>query len=174
MVVSEKLKFVFLAIPRTGSVSITQALLKLDGAFVMPGDRHRMNIDEKHKDFTTFCCVRNPYARICSHWAKVKQQNGYKKTFAEFLQDVLHRRASEKPQVRWLGSNRIDHFLSFENLNPDFHQLSFIPEGLVLPRKNVSGVDWKTHYDERRARIVRRWAAADFKKFNYDLESWRS
>jgi hypothetical protein len=95
MIVSHRLKFVFLGIPRTASRAMHAALKELPGARQPWGGLHRMTIPANARDYFTFCCVRNPYQRLYSHycccWGKRRRWWAGRvrvRSFAEYL-DVL-------------------------------------------------------------------------------------
>jgi hypothetical protein len=152
-----------------------------------------MTIPAKARDYFTFCCVRNPYQRLYSHycccWGKRRRSWAGRvrvKSFAEYL-DVLAAGAlggscgsKYRATVRgFTGDNRLDAVLRYENLPNEFAALANQTgiaafAGLTLPRRGcrLAG-DWATQYDERLASRVYEIARADFDEFGYDRESWR-
>lgn len=68
-VISHKHKFIYIAVPRTASTS-TQRLWFMPEAFSPGHDSITEFPKEKREEYFVWCGVRNPYARIFSHFAK--------------------------------------------------------------------------------------------------------
>jgi hypothetical protein len=175
MVINYHRRFVFLAVPRTASKAMTSALMTHAGSVRRPGERHRMDIPSDAAGFYVFCCVRNPYSRLASHWKRQHLRGRFPGTFGDFVAACETGSVSERSQCRWLGSNRalVDTFLRFEGL-PDCLAAAPPFEGLELQVMDRSGLgDWRTLYDQALADRVERWCSQDFDVWDYDRESWR-
>ncbi|MEX2188633.1 MAG: sulfotransferase family 2 domain-containing protein [Pirellulales bacterium] len=199
MIVSHRLKFVFLGVPRTASRAMHVALKRLPGARQPWGGLHRMTIPPQAQDYFTFCCVRNPYPRLYSHycccWGQRRRWWAGRvrvRSFAEYL-DVLAAGSlggscgsKYRSTVRgYTGENRLDATVRYEDLADGdlpaalagLAKRASIPAlaELSLPRRGCClASDWAGQYDERLADRVFEIARADFEEFGYDPESWRA
>lgn len=179
MIVNDRLRLVYLAIPRTGSVATQRALLRLPGSRTVGRERHYMRVPPECAGFHVLTTVRNPYARIASHWAKLRADNhrrGYD-SFAAFVARLQRRErgVSERPMVAWLGRNRPTVVMRQESLADDLTAF-FADLGVPAPplrRENASGRDWRAVYNADLAERVHAWSRVDFERFGYAVGSWR-
>lgn len=194
MIVCPSLKVVYLRIPKTANRSITRALRKLGGPCkeVRPGNKapywRRRTVPDDYVDFFTFMCVRNPYARLASHYrhrhdkkvsgAVHKRAKNW--SFPRYvnwtvnIDDDLFPNSKDLPQTWFLDGCRVDRVIRFERLAQSFRKLPFVPGGFVLPKVNVSSsYDWRDFYNQKLADKVYRWAAEDFRRFGYGKNSWK-
>jgi hypothetical protein len=186
MIVNHRLRFVFIAVPRTASVAMSNALMGLPGSITVPGDRHRNAVPPECRGYYTFACVRNPYAREWSHYCYLQRNRPPSQLKAivkrlGFARYVCEHAGGgflewfDPPQSRFLEGLRLDAVLRFEELPGCFGQLPFVPEGHLLRRENgASRGDWRSRYGQEVAELVYRWAEADFTRYGYDRRSWRA
>lgn len=190
MVVSKKYKFVFMCIPKTGSMAMEQ-ILKPYGGFYLKGKkwaRHPNQVPSKYKDYFTFCTIRNPYDRAVSLWFSAvdswpKFKYGivekYGKEFVPFLNMLITPQVNSQfgglPMISmssFLGKTRIDRYLQFENLNKEIASLPFWKGDPPTFRKNVRQhlrPHWSSYYqNQKNVEIIQKWAKKDFEEFGYD------
>jgi hypothetical protein len=190
MILSHPLQFVFLGVPRTASRAMHAALKQLPGARQPWGGLHRMTVPAKARDYFTFCCVRNPYARLYSHycccWGKRRRWWAGRvrvSSFGEYLEVLAAGKlggscgsAYHATLRGYTGQNRLDAVIRYEDLPQSFHALSQVPgiENLALAAKGcrLAG-DWQAKYTSALADRVYEIARPDFEEFGYDRESWR-
>lgn len=198
MFVSHKFRLVFLEVPRTGSHAISDALDRIDpGAPTAVARRsgdpyfayHDMRIPEDALHYTVFACHRNPYDRLWSFW-KYRRATGNPAVFKgvswhEYVRwvsdpssvpritDAMH----DIPICEMLDIVRVDHWLRFDRLNPDWRSLC---EHLDLPRVDLDILnvsrnqgDYQSAYDQWLADKVFERFQSDFSSFGYDHRSWR-
>ena len=193
MIVSEKLKLLFIEVPRTGTTSMAEALLALPGAIRLSTRKtaHHTEVPVKEwREFFTFATVRNPYAREYSvyqlrrqyktpqrWWHKGTVSAAKGKSFKQYIRWLQRGKGLEfdTPMAVFLRPVRIDKLLRFEELPGAFEDLDFAREfSLELPKLNtVIDDDWRGHYDKSTAEAVWEYAHEDFETFDYDRNSWR-
>ncbi|RIK81726.1 MAG: hypothetical protein DCC68_07835 [Planctomycetota bacterium] len=193
MILSHRMKLVFLGIPRTASRAMHAALKKLPGARQPWGGLHRMTVPANARDYFTFCCARNPYPRLYSHycccWGKRRRWWAGRvrvTSFAEYLEALAAGTlggscgSKYRATVRgFTGDNRLDAVVRYEDLPQGLialAQRAGIAElaNLSLPRRGCClASDWVRQYDQQLADRVYEIARADFEEFGYDRESWR-
>jgi hypothetical protein len=151
-----------------------------------------MNVPERARGYFAFCCVRNPYARLYSHycccWGKRHRFWAGRvkvRSFGEYLETLSKGRlggsCGSKYQLTvrgYTGENRIDTVVRYEDLPDSLNSLTDrVPglEHLTLPRRgcHLSG-DWREIYTADLAELVYDLARADFDEFGYQRDSWRS
>jgi hypothetical protein len=168
------------------------ALRQLPGARWLWGGLHRMNIPQPAREFFTFCCVRNPYQRLYSHycccWGKRHRFWAGRvrvRSFREYLETLavggLGGSCGSKYRLTvrgYTGENRLDAVVRYEDLPSSLAALARHVAGidaLALPRRGcfLSG-DWRQAYSDELADLVYELARADFDEFGYRRESWRT
>jgi len=185
MIINHRLRFLFVAVPRTASVAMADSLLRLPGSITAGGDRHRNRIPPECSDYYTFACVRNPYAREWSHYCYM-QLNRPASQLKEVVRRLdFHRYVREHTEGGFLGwfdptqteflrGISLDAVLRFDELPGCFRRLPFLPPQHGLKKQNsASRGDWRSQYDRELADAVYRWAREDFARFGYDRDSWR-
>ncbi len=193
MIVSERLKLLFIEVPRTGTTSMAEALLTLPDAIRISRRKtaHHTEVPvDAWREFFTFATVRNPYAREYSVyqfrrqykepqrvWHKGTVSAAQDKSFKQYIRWLQRGKGLEfdTPMAVFLRPVRIDKLLRFEDLPGCFEDLDFAREfNLELPKLNtIIDDDWRTRYDKSTADVVWEYAREDFKTFGYDRDSWR-
>ena len=176
MIVNPLHRFVYLAIPRTGSVATQRALLAVGGSRRVGPGRHYMRIPQSCAGYEVLTTVRNPYARIASHWAKLTNERDIG-TCDDFVRRLerRHRGVAERPMVAWLARNKPTTIMRLEDLRSgleEFFKRKHLGR-LTLHRENASGRDWRAAYNSDLAERVHHWSRLDFERFGYDIGSWR-
>lgn len=191
MIVCEQHKLLYLAPPKTGSISIVDALSKqpFNGTYYDTLHNHHNTVwEDKFKDWYIFISVRHPYTRIVSFWRfacynaialESKAHLTWARLFREGLPNLegfICFPAMQKAfQRHWRSSwhleqlpRPVDRVLHFEKLD----EINQIPglEQLKLPHKN-KGPDchlaWHEFHTKETLRLVRELWADDFKLFRY-------
>lgn len=182
MIILPEQNSVFIGIPRTGSMSMTQWL---ERAFRKPGatpypvealhDWHGTlseSVDASGYPLFhmwSFCVVRNPFDRLVS-WAAAKDEH-----FASDPQAALHRLLTEEP-TRWTlpqsyFAEGVSHVYRFENLPlaiEDLRERLRIPADVEFFHEHETERDhYRAYYDaDLRALLAERYAA-DLALFDY-------
>lgn len=192
MIVSEKHKFVFMCIPKTGTMAMEQILKPYGGVYRNgePWARHPNRLPTKYKDYFIFATARNPYSRAVSLWfSAIESWPKFKynivetcgKEFKSFLKMINTPKVNGNfgglPLVStasFIKTIRIDRFLRFENLNQEITALPFWQSDPPTYTKNVRShrrPHWSSYYqDNAMAELVRQWAKKDFELLDYDIE----
>lgn len=197
MFISDRYELIFLEVPRTGSRSISRALIELDPdsptarARARTGqliDYHDLRIPEHADDYRVVAAHRDPYQRLWSHW-KYRHRWGSPEVFkstpwrryvrwacdpgaAPEIQGAM----LELPICELVDCARVTHWLAYEQLADSWRQLAE-QTGLPLP-----ALDWVNRsddlggqlYDEPLAAMVAERFAADFERFGYRVDAWRT
>lgn len=170
--------FVFICVPRTASVAMTEWLKHYGGEALSPSEYHRRDVPTAHQHKFTFAVVRNPYERVVSMWRLLRK---FSETDLDYiglsadptLSDVVRwMMATPYPaywnQVRFLETARIDAMLRYENLETELRSLPFVQKWTPLPVMNTG--DRKPISEDltgEAVRLINQCCAETFEKFNY-------
>ena len=187
--ISHKHKFIFIAVPKTGSRSIRTELNINSEQWHTRCSFHNA---EELRNYFRFTIVRNPWARLLSvfcHYAQIKKKcEHYEKTkdrFSEFIKGV-HFDESDNwnkkdkttnlipnymlfTQKYWLDGN-IDFIGRFEDLQKSFDTIC---DQIKLPRQKLPHHHKSDHkhyteyYDDEAREIVAEKYAKDIEYFGY-------
>lgn len=132
MIVSHELKYVYIAVPKTGSSTMNDLLTwRFAGKYVAP--HHLTVIPKECKDYFVFTVVRNPYSRIRSLWKHARRHSNHRlhdvavtQEFREFC--LWHANRAIEPNVQsqsieysyWSDSFDLDRFNGREPSQLDF------------------------------------------------------
>lgn len=188
----DKLKCIFVHIPKTAGISIT------NGLFQNMGGSHRTIKNYllyfNNKDFNKyykFCFVRNPWDRLVSSyvflknggmnegdakWAKKHLSNC--KDFEDFVTNFLHKKAIQnyihfKPQfefISFMNKILIDKIYKFEDIQSSINHLNkILNTEVTLKHQNKSqkAEGYKEYYNEKTMKIVANFYRKDIISFNY-------
>lgn len=161
MIISDKHKYVFISVPKTGTRSIYHLLLKdFNGK---KGVDHSRQVPAYAKDFYTFLTVRNPYDRAASaYWStcrrpksptsglpsavhhgfqRIFDQNNMENNFKNYLKIIQGDYKGyvidhTLPISYFAYTNKIDFILRFEDIENSFNQLPFVKDFVSLPILN--------------------------------------
>jgi Sulfotransferase family len=199
MFISEKYKFIFLEVPRTASISITEALSRMDPESPTVKRRQKKgSLDGYHSfdmpaDLAKYPIIvathRNPYDRLWSFW-KHRHRSGNPEIFKSVSWPRYVKWAcdpSTMPEItnvlldvpisEMLGCEIVSYWLRFESLRTSWKQLS-IERSLPLPElswlnASVRLGHFHDAYDAHLASMVSKRFAADFDRFHYEVDSWK-
>lgn len=150
MIYSKQLKYVFVAIPKTGTRSTYKILKEKYGAIEYIDHWHI--VPEEMEDFYKFTIVRNPYDRFVSLWWSTTQRPAFNGAGGQFgklaggndiksmISWMIKSKKDNKinrehifghqlllPQSVWLNETNFDVILDTETLNRDFStKLNFV------------------------------------------------
>ena len=169
MLVSHRLRIVFVHIPKNGGHSIRAAIRSFDPGSREVGQWHwgatACKLFAPH-DYEWFASVRNPWDRMVSAWAFT---TGRRVGFDEFMDSHL-RPPYRNPQTDWLrdteGKRLVYTVCRYETLAKDFAHVC--PRAHPLTRLNQSEHEPYQHYYTSKTReTVAALFAADIAEFGY-------
>jgi hypothetical protein len=188
--ISDKHRFIFVHINKTGGTSIEKAFLPLadqkDEAFKHASAKlYKTRFPDKFDDYFKFSFVRNPWDWLVSryHWSK-DHQRLIDYSFREFL-DRLETGRELSAAARWMEAalapqlNRltiddriaVDFVGRFERLHDDFHHLCLtlqLNSPPALPHVfKTDHAFYADYYDDQTAALVERLYAVDIGAFGY-------
>jgi hypothetical protein len=183
MIISKKHKYVFVAIPKTGTRTIYSILKgQYDGHLFK---EHYEYVPEKFKDFFKFTIVRNPYERAVSlWWSTCKRDN--RRRYPEIIG------SSELIDFfKWLNMSNVnkgvgseilrtqayyskfDKILYTEILESDFKSIEIFKDTRHLPRMNSTQIvsnnnksarkHWQEYMTPSVIKEIEKYYAEDFK-----------
>lgn len=200
MVFSAHLGLVFIHIPKTAGSSITNALQKIDPhcqrklphtikSKHVTAQEIRMSLGvECYDRLLSFAVVRNPFERMCSLYAYLRQSEKFATEmqslqFEDFLRlydrrdTWIERLHSSRPQIEFFtdsqGNNIVRRAVRFERLQEGLAEISKdVSATLQLIRKKSGYWDASTYrelYSARgRATVANRFGA-DLERFEYEF-----
>ena len=188
----DNLKCIFVHIPKTAGISITNGLFQNMGGSHRTIKNYLLYFNNKEfKNYYKFCFVRNPWDRLVSSyiflknggmhegdakWAKKHLSNC--KDFEDFVINFLQKKTvlnyiHFKPQfefICFMNKILVDKIYKFENIQSAIDDISNILNiEFEIERKNVSKKrdGYREYYNEVTKKIVSNLYAKDIKKFNY-------
>lgn len=184
-VISNQYRFVFQAVPKTGTTSIRSILAQYGAESYGTGrtPQHSRFIPEDCLDFFTFASVRCPYSRMVSlfYHCRNKMPRGRRKrvarslTFGQWVKYAINH--PEKCgltkhiilQKDFLAPVRLDKVLKLESLAEDFQTLPFVNQVHKFPILNATRHPTAQHHWRRDIvlKILPR-LMPDFEMFGYD------
>ena len=200
MFISDKYEFVFFEVPRTASQSVTRVLMEFDpdsptaierckqGWFV---DYHAFHLSaDLAESYRVFAAHRNPYSRLWSHW---KHRNKYGNPdifydiawprYVEWVCDPssipeIQNAVVDVPISEMFDPAIVDFWISFETLDESWERLSDFLSVQLPPLQHSNATQsaegFGDAFDADLAASVAQRFAADFERFDYDLDSWRT
>ena len=187
MIVSDEYKFLYFPPVKTGTQSIWHLLEKKYNAYILGiedefkreafGVRkepkiHQMFFLEKHKDYTTFISVRNPYDRFISIFNYFIRKKPYEK-IENYMKPELKVKSISEQLYGDLMPNcipiRLDYIIKLESIEEDFNKLPFLKQKESLPVENIS-VKKVTKLTTELEVFVENKFALDFINFNYQTK----
>ncbi len=195
--ISDRYKFIFIHINKTGGTSIE----KFFDPFADQRDVERKhakvrfykrNYPNKFREYFKFAFVRNPWDWLVSryHWSK-EHQDLFDFSFAEFIRRLDHgiplsdqaewlENIALRPQIDRLtvdGQIAVDFIGRFENLQGDFNEICArlgIRAGILENVFKTAHRRYTEYYDDEQRSIVERLYAADIAAFDYRYDDRRN
>lgn len=187
--ISHAHKFIFIHIPKTGGLSVVDALMPYcDEKEYTHGHPYQSTYYDfcDAENYYQFSFVRNPFSRlvssytylkkggICKYDEKARDRLGLQnKTFEEFVKDFnpMDSAVHLMPQVRFFNKD-IDKVKIFklENIQSDF---SIICDKIGIEKKKVPHINksdhrhWREYYNEETINVVSCKYAEDLELFKY-------
>jgi hypothetical protein len=202
MIISEKYKYVFVSVMKSGTHSMYNILQKKFKGMHYPRDFNGNNgrgpyhvnvIPEKYSEYYKFTVVRNPYSRAISAWNVCVNIEPYcsnyknvlkDKTFLEFSQWLASFKAPGRagyvvePMHKWLQpAGSFDKIIHIEDIDTEFKELPFTESVSRFKIPNLldrtDKENWKQNYTQEIADNVFNWAKKDFELYGYERDSWK-
>jgi len=183
--ISHKLKFVFVHIPRTSGTSIKCTLQHFDKNSIIGGSKTSWNYhaslqDYKNKysidDYFKFTIVRNTWDRLYSWYSFRPQMNQrYFLTFKQWLLEKYWCYNGHTTQLSWLYDNdtvNMDFIGHFETLQQDYSYILNkigINSSHTLLKRNVTNAIPDGVYDDEMQEFVLTHFKTEMELFNYAL-----
>jgi hypothetical protein len=199
MLISDRHRFIFIHVYKTGGTSVRAALKPYRDLPSMttrvlarlgwcPHRRHasalevRSRYPRRWRDYYTFAFVRNPWAWQVSLYAFMRQQKGHHQgelarsfdSFHSYLEWRVHE--DKHLQSQFLsdedGRLLVDYVGRIETMQDDFATLcTRLGIKAELPHKNASSHhDYRTYYDAYTRRLVAEHFAEDIEHFGYTFD----
>ena len=175
------MSYIYISIPRTGSVSIRKILPQIN-------DENHKSIKKIERQGFSFAFVRNPYELLVSWFFYHKQTQGQEVYNTDFVSwvlkgcphhwtpDFLEGRGLTHPlnQYEYVCNDKgeiiVDFIGRFETLQKDFsfvcnkigHNNTNIPFG-----NNSKHNEWELYYTPKALAVVKELFKTDFKLFNF-------
>jgi len=175
MIISETHKFIFIAIPKTGTHSVREVLSEhatdyhvgTGGGVSIPHKSRFPEFQNFHHghltinqmktvvnigDYYSFCVFRNPYSRAVSLWSFYNKHQNPKPNILEFFKNEgVYSRILFKPQSYFIcefdGTIQVDYIIKFENYQ---NGLNHVLEQLGIPKKDLSVINSSEHDDYKK------------------------
>ena len=187
-------KFIFIHINKTAGTSIEQALNSYGEKRIVPKNNtdfkmsrqsqhfnykeYREFLGADYDDYFKFTVIRNPFDRIVSYYfGRNAITNGL--NFSEWIVDRYKNRNFQdfermySDYKHWIGEEKMDLILRFENLSSDFEILKEkLNLNCELGFHNVTKnrVHYSKYYNDETRAIVKEFFRDEIKKFNYTFE----
>jgi len=192
LVGNNKFKYVFIAIPKTGTRSIYNVLRReFEGHLIRD---HEKKIPEKFKGWFSFTVIRNPYERLVSAWWSTTQRGVDPKGFIKRLKgnasfenfcknlpslETVRSAPHLTPQFQWLN-NDFDKIIEYENLEEEWLKLPFNENKVQLihinstrklegERNKIVRKHYTEYLNPTIIDIINKFYAKDFKQLNYKM-----
>lgn len=176
-VLNKKYRFVFIAEPHTGSRSVRNALLELDGSQETNGDHHLtlegcvrkgFITESESVQFNTFSTIRNPYDLLVTRWW-YHARKFY--SFNEWIKDFAAKE-QEGGTLFW-RSRDVHYLLRYEHLDLALNMLLVnqkIPwVNLNHTGKTIGKPNWQEMWDYELVRLSK-LRFPDIERYGYQLK----
>jgi len=188
MIISDEFKFVYIDVPKTGSVSFERVFREnFSGKQVYPTHnknlaKHCREIPEYAKDYTTVVSVRNPYTRavsLYSYHLRVIGKTSAEYSFENFLDMIINNQEKyEKDNYlmylsihRYLSPillNESTHFIQLEHAETQINDLPFVSKSIEMPHRNGATEKNNIEFSDTVIAKIKIWAGRDFELGGYD------
>lgn len=185
MYVSDENKFVFVAVPRTASRSVSGFLKFNYGARQVEGHHPVIEPDGGWADWMVLASSRNPYSWMWSKYNSLPTQwhRDHAKvcrTFRTFIQEGLRRKETGEdlegpyyPQSRWIYRGhdiprKNIRIIRFERMVEDIEALPFVDGPVSLPHIGRRKQGYRNAYNQELMEMVSELCSDDF-EFHSDI-----
>ncbi len=183
MLVSHRYKFVYIAPPRTGSLSLHDFFYgNIPELEVIPGNQHHeVKLTSDLDSYAKIISVRNPYTRFLSlyRYGKNHPDNAKFLTqeyFETFVKEHVELRSTwftQKIQMDYIRDIPIDFVIHLENTGEDIRKLPFdFCSTAEIEWKNKSTNFCSVEITKPLAEQIFQWGKEDFSQFGYKKDSW--
>lgn len=197
--ISDKHKFIFIEVPKTGTTTVCFTLSKeFDAKYPLGNTRHdgkHWDIEQykeaypvKFKSYFKFSFVRNPWSRVVSLYQRNEGQQWKNKiSFMEFVNWIelatdtcALKSVKRDPKKNMLDFFKIDNKVEMdfigklENIQEDFDTVC---DKIGLPRKQLGHANSSEHkhytkyYNNKTKKMIGEKFAEDIEYFGYEFEA---
>lgn len=177
MIISYENKFVYIAIPKTGSASI-RSWCKRYGGLKTKIPYHSYIVPDQYRDYSIFTTVRNPYERC---WSWYNFEGKTYESFIKYMEDLIlwkndgysYREFPQQyiTQTEYIKRGNVDYVIKLEEL--DMEVLPFINEKTVIPHsrktKNKPKGSALKYLKNSEKKLVQEYCLEDFEELGYEL-----
>jgi chondroitin 4-sulfotransferase 11 len=187
--ISHKHRFIYVHIPKTGGVSVINALgLEVLGHQPLS---HTLNHNSDCDGYLKFCFTRNPWDRAASAFHYLQKGGSHnaddsqafkkyfskRQSFQEFIKSDTFKVAIDnqqhfRPMTHYIDMN-VDFIGRFESLQEDFNIVCDtigIPQAQLPHTNKSSNKHYTEAYDDEAREIVAEAYKDDIENFNYEFQ----
>jgi len=187
MVISDKFEFVYIDVPKTGSISFERIFKeKFFAKAVSPKNsnltKHCREIPPHAQNYKKIISVRNPYDRLKSLYSFHLQRQtkiDHEYTVDDFLNKIINEVEEYQKNgfLMYLSINDYllpfdlhdtDYIIHLENAEEQINNLEFVDTPVVFPWRNKSEKKSVNMLNFETIKKVNIWAQHDFKQFGYE------
>lgn len=179
MLILPKEQWVFMPIPKTGTVSMYKTLE--DNFTHIKYPRTKLSIPPEYSDFQRFTVVRNPYDRLISWWSAVINrpgdryghkaeliEYGLSTSFIDFL--TLWSIKKVPTQCWYIEKNKNTKILRLENIDEEFNNLPFVKTNITMYSLNsTEKTKTKDDLTEQEIKAINSMFKKDFDNLGYEM-----
>lgn len=197
--ISDKHKFIFILLPKTGTTSIISCGRNKYGFSITPGvDQHYVDVNENRLNYFKVATCRNPFPRVVSLWKYWSFRNAqaranhsttdflyFVKNYTKMQKKICHH-FDEREKIHFcscidgvaistdnrLSYTDIDFWIKTETLQQDFN---IVCDKIGIPQQQLPHVNKTNHthyteyYDDETREIVAERYAKDIEHFGYEF-----
>lgn len=185
MVVLPDRELVYVSVPKAGTHTMFDLLVKRFGGLLMSGPFHGKVPPGEFRAFLRFSVVRNPYTRAVSAWFHLTQREPYCGLWrqrvggGDFERFTEYLAAGEFPPVRgnvvcfsqaeWLRDAGVRVVLHLERLAEELYCVGL--GGVMVPHLFVAEGAYEPTWTAAAREAVQQWAREDFERYGYPTGS---
>jgi hypothetical protein len=183
MLISDKLKLIFIQIPKTGSSALRNAILAKDPSSRTERDRHNtltQEIVDQYPGYFKIVVVRNTYERLSSWYrfeSKVRLRTNL--CFKSWLIDTITRYNDGDKyvlcpfQVKYFSDENgvlVDKVIHYDNVKKDVFDI-----GIEMPEKSIDGMffgdydHYQIYQHRENVEVVNEYYKEELNYFNWEI-----